>query len=143
MESLSECIKTYNNCIVNVCDIMQISWHVSYSDLLIMPDPERVGLTRYILILLLLIIGGGAYWYFQVYHQGAVSGHDPAIANPASVHCTQDLGGRLEIVNTTQGQVGMCNLPGGQSCEEWDLYTHGTCTPLATTTTATVTPRTT
>lgn len=50
------------------------------------------------------------------------------IANPASVHCVQELGGQLEIVDTAQGQVGMCRLPDGRVCEEWSLFRDGTCT---------------
>jgi hypothetical protein len=30
-------------------------------------------------------------------------------------------GGRLDIVNTPTGQVGMCTLPDGTVIEEWEL----------------------
>ncbi|WP_350030015.1 DUF333 domain-containing protein [Caballeronia sp. GAFFF2] len=49
------------------------------------------------------------------------------LANPASVNCTRQ-GGTLQIVDTVNGQVGMCHFPGGQSCEEWALL-RGQCSP--------------
>nr|WP_321331589.1 DUF333 domain-containing protein [Alcaligenes faecalis] len=42
------------------------------------------------------------------------------IANPASAYCVEK-GGRLDIVNTPAGQVGMCTLPDGTVIEEWEL----------------------
>ncbi|HCA17267.1 MAG: DUF333 domain-containing protein [Alcaligenes sp.] len=42
------------------------------------------------------------------------------LANPASAYCIEK-GGRLEIVNTPAGQVGMCTLPDGSVIEEWEL----------------------
>ncbi len=48
---------------------------------------------------------------------GGVAG----MANPASVYC-KDQGGTLEIVDTTEGQVGMCHFVNGQICEEWALF---------------------
>ena len=46
-----------------------------------------------------------------------------AIANPASEYCTEDKGGRLEIVTDESGaQKGMCHLPGGTVVDEWELY---------------------
>lgn len=52
------------------------------------------------------------------------------VANPASVHCTEELGGTLEIVNTEEGQLGACHLPNGDVCEEWALYRTGECVPI-------------
>ena len=43
------------------------------------------------------------------------------IANPASTNCI-DKNGTLEIVDTNQGQIGMCTLPNGNVCEEWALF---------------------
>ncbi|AZS49972.1 DUF333 domain-containing protein [Entomomonas moraniae] len=43
------------------------------------------------------------------------------MANPASVYCEQ-IGGKLEIKNSTDGQYGMCTLPNGEQIEEWALY---------------------
>jgi putative hemolysin len=49
-----------------------------------------------------------------------------AIANPASVFCTQHAG-KLIIVTAPDGsQTGTCTLPDGQQCEEW-AYFRGTC----------------
>ena len=44
-----------------------------------------------------------------------------AIANPASVYCVQQ-GGRLEIVRTDKGEVGICVLPDGRRIEEWTFF---------------------
>jgi len=43
------------------------------------------------------------------------------IANPASVYCVRQ-GGRVEIVNTKTGQIGICVLPDGRRIEEWKFF---------------------
>lgn len=43
------------------------------------------------------------------------------IANPASVYCVQQ-GGKVEIVNTKKGQIGICILPDGRRIEEWKFF---------------------
>ncbi|TXJ07353.1 MAG: DUF333 domain-containing protein [Acinetobacter sp.] len=43
------------------------------------------------------------------------------IANPASEHCLAQ-GGRLDIKNEANGQVGYCTLANGQVVEEWALF---------------------
>ena len=40
--------------------------------------------------------------------------------NPASQYCVEQ-GGKLEIRNEANGQVGYCHLPNGQVVEEWKL----------------------
>lgn len=52
-------------------------------------------------------------------------GEPPTIANPASENCIAK-GGKLEIVDTPEGQQGMCTLPDGTRCEEW-AYMRGEC----------------
>ncbi len=47
------------------------------------------------------------------------------IANPASTNCV-DHNGTFSIVDTNEGQVGMCALPSGKVCEEW-AYFRGEC----------------
>lgn len=47
------------------------------------------------------------------------------IANPASTNCVNK-GGKLEIVDTTWWQVGMCTLSDGKVCEE-RAYMEGEC----------------
>lgn len=47
--------------------------------------------------------------------------------NPASVHCIEKLGGELQIVETDDGQVGVCHLPDDRWCDEWELYRTGMC----------------
>ena len=49
---------------------------------------------------------------------------DPAavgLANPASVFCIES-GGKLEIRDTPEGQVGYCHLPDGRVVEEWQYF---------------------
>ncbi|WP_346777983.1 DUF333 domain-containing protein [Paraburkholderia sp. Ac-20340] len=48
-----------------------------------------------------------------------------AMANPASVNCIHN-GGTLQIVETADGQTGICKLPNGHQCEEWALL-RGDC----------------
>ncbi len=48
------------------------------------------------------------------------------LANPASVSCV-DNGGRSEIRDTPQGQIGVCVFHGGQVCEEWALFRDHRC----------------
>lgn len=64
---------------------------------------------------------------------GCSSQAEPAqLANPASVHCTEQ-GGELDIrKDAGGGQVGYCqfdddaSLPGGSECEEWAFF-RGDC----------------
>ena len=41
--------------------------------------------------------------------------------NPASQYCIEQ-GGKLEIRNESNGQVGYCHLANGQVIEEWELF---------------------
>lgn len=43
------------------------------------------------------------------------------IANPASEFCVQQ-GGRVEIRDGADGQVGFCHLPDGKVIEEWEYF---------------------
>ena len=43
------------------------------------------------------------------------------LANPASENCVNN-GGRLELRNESNGQVGYCHLPDGQVIEEWKFF---------------------
>lgn len=49
------------------------------------------------------------------------------MANPASVACAERFGGDLSIIDTPEGQVGMCALPDGRVCEEWELFRENRC----------------
>lgn len=51
----------------------------------------------------------------------------PGLANPASKNCI-DLGGRLDIVSSAKGEIGICTFADGSQCEEWDLF-RGRCQP--------------
>jgi len=49
------------------------------------------------------------------------------LANPASVYCSY-LGGQSSwLSDPGNGESSVCELPGGESCEEWALY-RGSCT---------------
>lgn len=50
-----------------------------------------------------------------------------SLANPASKNCI-DLGGRLDIVSRSDGEIGICHFSDGSHCEEWDLL-RGRCAP--------------
>ena len=54
------------------------------------------------------------------------------IANPASVYCEEN-DGKLEIRETTSGQVGYCKFSDGSEWEEWAYY-KGECKPQEITT---------
>jgi len=43
-----------------------------------------------------------------------------ALANPASKYC-EDLGYELELRTDDTGSYGICILPDGSECEEWDF----------------------
>jgi uncharacterized protein len=48
------------------------------------------------------------------------------MANPASVSCV-DKGGRVDILDTSAGQVGVCVFADGTRCEEWALFRDNRC----------------
>lgn len=58
---------------------------------------------------------------------GPVGEPEIGMANPASVHC-EDQGGRLEIRDEENGQVGYCTFQDGSECEEWAFF-NGECQP--------------
>ena len=68
--------------------------------------------------------GGGMIAFFAL-AAGLVQAQplpiDRTIANPASVYCVQQ-GGRVEIVDTDKGQIGICVLPDGRRIEEWEFF---------------------
>jgi len=56
---------------------------------------------------------------------GCVPKEKTEISNPASIYC-EDNGGRLEIRNEENGQVGYCLFEGVSECEEWAFF-RGEC----------------
>ena len=50
-----------------------------------------------------------------------------AMANPASAACTR-AGGTLTFVQSDKGEQGMCTLPSGVVCDEWEFFS-GECPP--------------
>ena len=48
------------------------------------------------------------------------------IANPASVYCVGQ-GGRLEIREGEGGQYGICVMPNGVECDEWEFFRAKVC----------------
>jgi predicted lipoprotein with Yx(FWY)xxD motif/putative hemolysin len=81
--------------------------------------------TLFWIIVAVLAVGGG--WYY--FSHKAAPAPAAGLANPASVNCTQTLGGTLEIKDEANGQAGYCHLPDGRVCEEWGLFRDNTCTP--------------
>lgn len=57
------------------------------------------------------------------YASGTVGNESAGLANPASTNCINNWW-KLEILEGTWGQYGMCNLPDGTSCEERAYYRH-------------------
>ncbi|EXT43077.1 peptidase inhibitor I78 family protein [Acinetobacter sp. 25977_6] len=58
--------------------------------------------------------------FFSVQHK-KINPPKNSSPNPASQYCVEQ-GGKLEIRNETNGQVGYCHLPNGQVVEEWKLF---------------------
>ncbi len=53
----------------------------------------------------------------------------PAMSNPAAIYCREILGYEYRVVDIPGGgQTGVCTLPDGEECDEWDLYA-GLCGP--------------
>ena len=50
-----------------------------------------------------------------------------AMANPGSAACTR-AGGTLTFVQSDKGEQGMCTLPSGVVCDEWEFF-RGECPP--------------
>ena len=48
-----------------------------------------------------------------------------AMANPASAACTR-AGATLTFVQSDKGEQGMCTLPSGVVCDEWEFF-RGEC----------------
>ncbi|UCH86482.1 MAG: DUF333 domain-containing protein [Dehalococcoidia bacterium] len=53
------------------------------------------------------------------------AGNGPGMANPAAVYC-RELGYAYRIVDTDEGQSGVCIFPGDSECDEWQ-FLQGTC----------------
>ena len=51
-----------------------------------------------------------------------------AMANPAAVACLE-AGGKLTKIYTDKGEQGMCTLPSGEVCDEWEFF-RGECTSM-------------
>lgn len=75
---------------------------------------------------MLLVVLLAGYGYISITGFGQKKAQVAAVANPASVHCTQ-LGGIHETRETEAGQAGYCAFPDGQICEEWTLFREGVC----------------
>ncbi|EXT37966.1 I78 family peptidase inhibitor [Acinetobacter sp. 25977_8] len=58
--------------------------------------------------------------FFLVQHK-KINTPKKRLPKPASQYCVEQ-GGKLEIRNETNGQVGYCHLPNGQVVEEWKLF---------------------
>jgi putative hemolysin len=92
----------------------------------------------YVLIgIVILVLISALSWYYQAKTSvppaeefllpSTVQEDSVKIPNPASVYCTEKLNGVLQLLKTAEGQVGICFLPDGRRCEEWELYRTGNC----------------
>ncbi len=55
-----------------------------------------------------------------------LNGGNAGMANPASVYCV-DQGGKLEIREGEGGQLGVCIMPDGTECDEWEFFRTKKC----------------
>lgn len=78
--------------------------------------------TIFIAAVIIFMIGLAGWIILSVFQQ---SDDSLETANPASVYC-QEIGGTVEL----KGQIGICHLPDGRSCEEWPLYRENLCLPI-------------
>lgn len=78
-----------------------------------------------IIIVLALLVG--VYWYVTSTSNDEAT-NQAELPNPASIHCVEELGGTLEFREVSGRQIGICNLPDGRQCEEWELFRTGNCT---------------
>lgn len=98
--------------------------------------------TNYVTIGVVIVIGTILlYWYIRAQSTDIIvtppdtttpttttrDTPETQVPNPASVYCVDDRQGELQIVETETGQVGMCHLPDGRWCEEWELFRNGNC----------------
>ncbi|HUW08207.1 MAG TPA: DUF333 domain-containing protein [Anaerolineae bacterium] len=60
----------------------------------------------------------------------APAGTQPALPNPAAVHC-EEQGGILDIRTEDAGEIGYCLFEDGSECEEWAFF-NGECAPAGT-----------
>lgn len=67
-------------------------------------------MSRCLLICLLPLVASAAY-----------AEEKPQLPNPAAVYCIEK-GGKYEIRETGNGQVGICVLPDGTEIDAWDLF---------------------
>ncbi|MFA6383426.1 MAG: DUF333 domain-containing protein [Parcubacteria group bacterium] len=94
------------------------------------------------LIIIIAITVGAFVWVYEknqpeitqpdiqipIKKQNTGQNNNIGIANPASVHCTNN-GGTLEIrTGADGGQIGYCRFSDGSECDEWAYY-RGECQP--------------
>ncbi len=65
----------------------------------------------------------------RIWEENCTSG-GAQLANPASVFCVEG-GGTHKVIDTPEGQVGYCEFPDGNVCEEWEFFRSNstTCNP--------------
>lgn len=61
----------------------------------------------------------------DVKYENKVSTEKIGMANPAAVYCNE-LGYNYKIINTVEGQYGICIFPDGSQCDEWQ-FLEGKC----------------
>lgn len=82
---------------------------------------------KVIVTILILILAVILYWFLTSNESIENQPDTSQLPNPAAVHCVEVLGGSYQLLETPAGQVGVCNLPDGRQCEEWELFRTGKC----------------
>jgi putative hemolysin len=79
-------------------------------------------LSAFALLLMTVLTGASA-----PVHHSRYAVQNITIGNPAAVYCTHVMGFDYEVVVDAEGgEVGVCILPGGETCDQWDFYS-GLC----------------
>jgi len=93
-----------------------------------MPTSQKI--IAFIILLVSLVF---VYWHLTGNTNDQAGSNQSQLPNPAAVHCVEVLGGIYELLDAPAGQLGVCVLPDGRQCEEWELFRTGTCrSPYAT-----------
>jgi C1A family cysteine protease len=73
-----------------------------------------------ILVILSIALHSNQGYSGEMTPVGSVKAPPSGLANPAAVYCS-DLGYSYDILETAEGQVGICTFPEGLSCDAWDF----------------------
>lgn len=75
----------------------------------------KISMKTYFMVAALLLAGCSQS------HDAPPPPKQTGMANPASVYCVEK-GGKLVAQKSAQGESHLCQLPGGESVDEWTLW---------------------